>query len=514
VVNFRQVLNLLGLLIVGLGAMLAAAAACSAVMMLRGREAERGAFLGLLVAAGASLALGGVLWRATRARFDMLGRREAFVVVAAAWLCGALMGGLPYFVWAWMAPDRAHAFLNPVNCYFEAMSGFTTTGATVLEDVRSIPAGLLLWRAATQWLGGLGIIVLFVAVLPMLGIGGKRLFSLEMPGPAPEGVRPHIRETARVLWLIYLGMTAIEAVALRIAGLSWFDAVCHTFATVATGGFATRTTSIAGFQSAAVEVIVIVFMVLGGVNFALYYDLIRGRRRSVLRNTEVRCYLTFLTYAAAAVTIALVSAGRPLVLLDGGEVPATWGNAARHGIFTVVSIQTSTGFALSDFDLWPFLARGILIALMFVGGSAGSTAGGLKVVRIVICCKVIIGEIERAFRPNVVRTVKINRAAIDNSMKLETVAYLLIMFAMFLAGAALVSVFEPASSGCDFIDAGTASAAALFNVGPGLGLVSPAKHYGWMSDASKLVLSLLMAVGRLEFFPFAVLFMPRFWKAA
>ncbi|HAK97700.1 MAG TPA: potassium transporter [Planctomycetes bacterium] len=512
--NFRQVFNLLGLLILGLGGMLAAAAACSAVMMMRGREAEHGAFWGLLIAAGASIALGGVLWRATRAQFGMLGRREAFVVVAAAWVVGALIGGLPYFVWAWMSPGQEHAFRNPVNCYFEAMSGFTTTGASVLDDVQSIPSGLLLWRAATQWLGGLGIIVLFVAVLPMLGAGGKRLFSLEAPGPAPEGVRPHIRETARVLWLIYLGMTLVESVALRIAGLPWLEAVCQTFTTVATGGFGTRTASIGGFQSVAVEVIVIVFMVLAGVNFALYYDAIRGRRRSVWRNTELRVYLALLACAAAAVAIALVFAGRPLALLGGGEAPATWGNAARHGIFAVVSIQTTTGFATSDFDLWPFFARGILIALMFVGGSAGATAGGLKVVRIIICCKVIVAEIERAFRPNVVRPVKVNRTAIDHGMKLETLAYVLIMFAMFLGGAALVALCEPASSGCNFVDAGTASASALFNIGPGLGLVGPAKHYGWMTDASKLVLSLLMAVGRLEFFPFAVLFMPRFWKAA
>ncbi len=511
--NFRQVLNILGLLVLGLGGMLAVAAACSGIMLARGRAGEQGALWGLLIAAGVSMVLGGVLWRSTRARFGTLGRREAFVVVASAWLLGACIGGLPFFVWARVASPDGHPFRNPVNCYFEAMSGFTTTGATVLADVESLPSGLLFWRAMTQWLGGLGIVVLFVAVLPLLGAGGKRLFSVEAPGPSPEGtMRPHIRETARVLWLIYAGMTAIEAIALRIAGLSWFEAVCQTFSTVSTGGFGTRNTSIDGFRSFAVDAIILVFMVLGGVNFALYFDAIRGRARSVWRNTELRVYLATLLGASVIVTIALLYAGRPLTAMDGRTEPVSWATAARHGAFAVASIQTTTGFTLADFDPWPFLTRGILVALMFAGGCAGSTSGGVKILRLVICCKVIVAVIERAFRPNVIRPVKVNRAIVDNDMGIETLAYVIGVFAIFLAGGALVMLLEPAGSGCNFVDAGTASAASLFNIGPGLGLVGPARNFGWMSDASKLVLSLLMAIGRLEVFPFAVLLTPRFWK--
>ncbi len=509
--NYRFVINQLGLLLMGMSLMLAAIGAWAGLEWWLGHAMEKQALFALLSGAGAGGAVGGLAWLLTRGEPD-LGRREALLLVAATWLVGAALAALPFGIWAALLPGQSdHAFTSPVNCYFEAMSGLTTTGATILEDIPTVPRSLLLWRAMTHWLGGLGIVVLFVAVLPGLGAGGKRLFKVEAPGPRAEGVRPNIRETARYLWLLYVGLTFAEVVALRIAGVDWYESVCHTFATLATGGFSTHNASIAAYDSVAVDLIVIVFMFAAGINFGLYYQVLRGKTRQALQDTELRVYSVFTLIGVALITLSIY--GTTFTTTAGQPVEAGLGDALRYGTFQHVSIQTTTGFCTADFSVWPFLAKATLIAAMFIGGSAGSTGGGIKVIRIWIMLKVLGAEVERAFRPNVIRPIRVGKMVVDDELRTATVSYVLWFLLLVGVGAGLLMVIERgAEHSLSFTSAATATIASIFNIGPGLERVGATQNYAWFADSSKIILAVLMAVGRLELFAIAVLFTPRFWR--
>ncbi len=513
--NIRHTFKLFSLLIMVLALLMGLIGLGTLLVFEVGLADDRRGEWSLLISAGIGLVCGGLLWWFTRTDDQRFGRREALLLVGVSWLAGAALAALPFFLWAYVdlalaGHEAGHPFENPVNCYFEAMSGLTTTGATILADIPQVPPSLLLWRAMTHWLGGLGIVVLFVAVLPMLGAGGKKMFRVEAPGPAPEGVRPQIRETARVLWMLYLGLTVAEIIALRLAGVpTWYEAVCHTFATLATGGFSTHNASIGAYNSLAVEVVTIVFMFLAGVNFGLYYQMIRGNFRMTWRDTELRVYVICLL--VGSLLIGLTIYGTTITTTRGEQLQATSGVAARQAVFQMVSIQTTTGFCTGDFNQWPFLAQAVLIVAMFIGASAGSTGGGLKIVRIWITLTVLWAELERAFRPTVVRTIKIGRLPVDDDMRLSVIGYVLGVILLTGAGGVLVMLFEPADT-ISFKTAGTAAVATIFNIGPGLGKVGAIENYGFFTSGSKLVLSLLMAIGRLEVFAIAVLFFPRFWR--
>jgi trk/ktr system potassium uptake protein len=512
-VNFRFALNQLGLLFCVLSALQLLIAGWSSLQLLLGDDAELLAARAFTFSALIGFGVGGALWLVNRTAAKTLERREALLMVALSWLVGAALAGLPYLIWANLTAtaNPEHAFLSPVNCYFEAMSGLSTTGATILTGIDELPRSIVLWRAATHWLGGLGIVVLFVAVLPSLGAGGKKLFRVEAPGPEPEGVRPHIRETAQVLWLIYLGLTLAEIVALRLAGMNWFESVCHTFATLATGGFSTIDASVGGFNAWAVDIVIITFMFLAGVNFGLYYKLIRRDYAVLWRDTEFRVYVGIILVATTLVTLSIL--GSPITLTSGEVLDPSAAQAVRHGLFTTVSVQTTTGFCSADFNQWPYLAKAVLITLMFIGASAGSTGGGIKIIRIWIVAKVLIAEMERAFRPYVVRPVKVGSTAIDAPMRYGTLAMVLGYLLIVPAGTFLIVIFEEgAGHSIDITTAGTASVATLFNIGPGLGRVGAIENYAWFTDAAKIVMSILMAIGRLEIFAVAVLFFPRFWS--
>ncbi len=497
------------------------AAACwSAWQYIGGDATERASMEALLFSVSIGLVVALILWTSSREAADFLGRREALLLVALGWLCGAAVSALPYWLWAILRvsrhhgvtralADTGHPFRSFVSCYFEAMSGLTTTGATVLRDVESLPHGLLLWRALTHWLGGLGIVVLFVAVLPNLGVGGKKLFQIEAPGPTSQGVRPRIRETARVLWLIYVGLTVAQILVLRSLGVDWFESVCHTFATLATGGFSTRNASVGAYHSVAIDVTIIFFMVLAGVNFGIYYQLIRRRFYSVWKDPELRLYLSILLVASLIIAFSLIDHG--MVTTTGQVLQPSVIQAIRYSVFQVTSIQTTTGYCTADFDRWGFVAKSVLVGLMFVGASAGSTGGGIKVIRCLIAVKVMLAEVERVFRPNVVRTIKVGRVTVDPELRLATLVYVLGIPTLFMTGAVLLMLLEPTGQ-IDFTTAATASAATLNNIGPGLGLVGATENYDWFSAPSKMVLSILMVLGRLEVYAIFVLFLPRFWR--
>lgn len=499
------------------GIMILVAAGVYLMALIRGSTLDTFAHQALSVTGLGGLLIGVPTWLLNRGGSKFLARKEAMLLVAGTWVVGAALAGMPYYLWAkWKATGvNRHVFQNFVSCYFEAMSGLTTTGATVLSDIESMPRSLLVWRATTHWLGGLGIVVLFVAVLPGLGVGGKRMFMIEAPGPAPEGLVPKIRETAKSLWYIYLGLTAAQVLAL-LPFMSLYESICHTFATLATGGFSTRNASTGAFHhQPMVDVIVVFFMILAGANFGLYYRLTNGDWRSVLRDTELRLYLFVLLFAAAVVSGAVYFDRQPIVLTNGTAVEATAVESVRQGVVTTVSIQTTTGFCTSDFNRWPFLAQGMLVLLMFIGGCSGSTAGGIKVVRVWIALKVLTSEVEKIFRPDVIRPVRLGKATMDPELKLGTVCYFLGCILIFTAGAGAVMLLEQLQpdSPCDFTTAATASAATLFTIGPGLAKVGAIENYGWMSEWSKAVLCVLMAFGRLEIFAIIVLFTPSFWKS-
>jgi trk system potassium uptake protein TrkH len=520
-VNFRLVFKQLGLVLMVLSAAMVLSDLAVWVMPVRHatpEEAETAARVALFLAAGLGLAVGGALWLTLRRTTAHLGRREALLMVALSWLVGAALAAAPFLFWAHLVGEEMadHPFRTFINCYFEAMSGLTTTGATVLKDIEAVAPSLLFWRALTHWLGGLGIVLLFVAILPSLGVGGKRLFRIEAPGPEPEGVRPHIRDTARTLWYIYLGLTVVEILALILIGrLDLYHACCHTFATLATGGFSTRNASVGAHESLPVDVIIIIFMIFAGANFGLYYQVIRRKWKSFFGDTELRVYLSVMFIGALLVIGATWASVDPITLTTGEKVESNLGNSIRQGLFTTVAIKTTTGFCTADFNQWPFLARAVLVMLMFIGGSAGSTAGGIKVIRVWIAFRVMIAEVEKAFRPNVVRPIRVGGAKVDTDLKLSAIAFLVGIIVLFALGAGAVMLLEQAfgDGTCDFTTAATASVATLCTIGPGLGKIGAVENYGWLSDASKIVLSLLMALGRLEIFAILVLFTPRFWKS-
>ena len=442
---------------------------------------------GFALAGVLAAATGQAMWLATREREPDLRRIEALAVVAGTWLVVALLGSVPY-MWAG---------LSPVDAAFESMSGFTTTGATIFTDFGLFGRGLLFWRSLTQWLGGMGVNTLFVAVLPRLAMGVGQLFFAEAPGPTDEKLTPHVRKTAAVLWRLYVGLTLAEFLALSIAGMPIYDALCHAMTTLAAGGFSPNALSIAGYENAAVEWIICVFMFLAGANFALQYRALLGRPGVLVRDEEFRVYTVIVLVAALLVTGFLWRAG-------GGAAVAL-----RQGLFQTLSILTTTGYASVDFELWGDETRMILLTLMFIGGCAGSAAGGPKVIRHVLIGRYTLTELRRTLHPRSVLPVKIGgKVVVDDVMRTVLVFFLFYVLMVALCVMAVILL------GADLITGVTATMATLGNVGPGLGLVGPMANYGHLHPLSKLVLTGAMWVGRLEILTVLALLRPEVWRSA
>jgi trk system potassium uptake protein TrkH len=481
--NRRTIASLLGTLL----AVLALAMATSVVpAWLYGEMRTVGAFA---IACTMTLAAGGALWGWGRGGDPSvgIGRREALVVVSASWVLIGVFGALPYLL--------DGAVTHPADAFFETVAGFTTTGSTILTDIEGLSYGLHWWRCMTHWLGGMGIVVLFIAIFPQLGVGAKHLFKSEVPGPITEGLKPKIKETASVLWKIYVGLTAIEAVLLWTAGMTPFDAIVHSFSTMATGGFSTKNGSLADFDSATIDGIVTVFMFLAGINFALYFVALRGNLSAIWRDTEFRVYLGLVVVSTVAIMINL------------GSTYPSLGKSLQYAGFQVVSVITTTGFGTANFDAWPPFSKALLVLLMFSGGMAGSTAGGMKVSRLIVVLKAASNEVYLTFRPQAVRAVRVGRSVMPEAITRSVVGFF-VLFLFTFAAATLIM----AALGLDVVTASTSVIATLGNIGPGLNRVGSIENFGFIPASGKVVLSVCMILGRLELYTVLVLLVPDFWR--
>lgn len=432
---------------------------------------------------------GGLAWSCKPGK--QISYREGFAIVGLAWLAAAAAGALPYFI--------SYRIPSYLDAYFEAMSGFTTTGSTILPSVEVLGPGLLFWRSLTHWLGGMGIIVLSIAILPILGIGGMQLFQAEMPGPTKDRLAPRIQDTARILWTVYLGFTLLETMLLMWSGMSFYEALCHSFATMATGGFSTDSASVAGFHNPLAEYIIIAFMILAGMNFTLHYRLLRRDFKRVFSNEELRFYLTTGTVATVVIVFFNWS----------GEIYDSVSDNFRDSLFQVWSILTTTGFGTADFDLWPPVCRIILVSLMFLGGMAGSTGGGIKHVRIVIFWKFTKVQIRKLIHPRAVNTIKLDGKRVPDDVVQSILGYLSLYMAVFIFATLIVT-----AQGVDIVTGSTAVIATLNNIGPGLAGVGATKNFADIPSLSKMVLIFCMVAGRLELYTMVILFIPAYWKGA
>jgi len=479
--NLRFVTYLAAVVAVAIGVGILASAGVSAVY----GDPD---FARLLISAAISLAFAApaYAWSRKAAR-AYVGFREAFVGVAVSWVVATVLGAVPYLL---------VGVFGPIDALFESISGFTTTGASVLTDFAQ-PHGIMFWRSLTHWYGGMGIVVLFLAILPAVGGGAIRLFAAESPGPISQRLTPRLRDTARRLWYVYVGISAAEALILMAVGLGPFSAITHTFGTMATGGFSPEAASVGALHSWAAELVIVVFMVVAGGNFALYLWVLAGKGKEALRDAELRLYLGLLGASTILVALSLLIAG-------SHQSPL---HAFREALFQVVSIQTTTGFVTADFDTWNSFAKTLLVMLMFVGGCAGSTAGGIKVVRLLLLWKSAHRALAQAVHPRAVIPVRVSSRAVPDNLVMSVLAFFFLYVSLFAVGTLLV-----ASSNVGLVTAASAVAATFNNVGPGLELVGATLNYAPIAPFGKVVLMALMLLGRLELLPIMLPFTRVFWR--
>ena len=550
--NFRLVIHYLSTVCFLIAAAMAFSLPWASPALSGTPEFERRGFMSLVVSIGVSLLCALALRLiGHKGEGHQLFRREAMAVVGLSWVLATLLGALPYAISGTARGLDAEGQPEPMNVsdwLFESQSGFSTTGATVLKDVENpqlVPRCILFWRSSTQFLGGLGIIVLFVAVLGQ-GSAGKALMRNEMPGPSKAGSQVRMQHTAWAFVAIYVVLIAVLAVLLLFGGLSLFDALCFSFATLATGGFSTYNASVGHFalhpelyDALWIETMILIFMILGGTNFTLLYFVAIGRGLRLLTDTEWRTYMAIIVAASLAIMIfgllsddftppsqAEVATGSPVAPQDPVKppLPQRLGQAARYSTFQVVSILTTTGYATHDFNRWDHFSRGLLFLLMFVGGCAGSTAGGIKVIRHVMFVKILRLEVEQAYRPNVVRPLRIGGEPVeDRDLRKSILVYFCLVLTIFVFSWVFLITVEPdltwetGREGSNvenkLIDSATAIAITLNNVGPGLGTIGATENFAHFSQPSKLLFVLLMMLGRLEIFPILVLMVPQFWRS-
>ncbi len=418
----------------------------------------------------------------------ILSPKEGFLMVSLSWILASFFGALPFYF--------SGTIPNFADAYFETMSGFTTTGASILTNIQAMPYSLLFWRSLTHWLGGMGIVVLTVAIMPLLGIGGLQLLKAEAPGPTVDKITPRIAQTAKILWIIYLAMTVLETILLMFGKMNFFDALTHTFGTLATGGFSTKNTSVGHYNSAYIDGVITVFMVLAGINFTMHFRVISGKFKDAIKDIELKIYLLIFFVASAFITFSLYK-----------TTYKTIGTSIRYATFQVASILTTTGFATTDYEKWPYFAQMILFILMFIGGCSGSTGGGIKVIRIVTLFKQGLNEMKYLIHPKGMFPFKINGQIVKKNIVYSISAFLFLYIFMLL-----VTTFVVATYQFDILTSFTTALATVGNIGPGFGKVGPADNYAFYPNYIKWFLSFAMMVGRLELYTVLIILTPAFWK--
>ncbi|MCK5391133.1 MAG: TrkH family potassium uptake protein [Deltaproteobacteria bacterium] len=444
-----------------------------------------------IISALITTSFGFILETATKPpeRMKEIQRREGFLIAALFWFAASIFGAIPYLIYG--------VFNHPVDAWFESVAGFTTTGATVLTDIEVVPYGMLFWRSFSQWIGGMGIIVLGIAILPRLAVGGMQLMGLEAPGPTTEKITPRIAETAKKLWAVYLLLSFLLIVFLLFAGMPIFDSVLQSFSTMSTGGFSPNNLSVGSYNSSIIDVIITIFMFIAGMNFVLLYWSLRGDFKRLTRNSELKYYFFLNLSVILIVSFELWSTIYP-----------NFFEALRYGSFQVISISTGSGFSTANFDLWPSFSKWFLLMLMFFGGCAGSTTGSIKIIRIMVLLKKGYQELHKIIYPRAVVPIRVNAKPISPEIISSITSFFLIYLFIFLVSTLIVMAAED----LPIITAISACAASIGNVGPGLGEVGPAGNYAGLSSFTKVVLSFLMIIGRLELFTILVIFTPAFWR--
>ncbi|PCI96184.1 MAG: potassium transporter [Flavobacteriales bacterium] len=478
-INIKVVTNIVGSLIIISGALMLLSIPVSIYYKSNDLTA-------IILSSSITLIAGLGLKFATRKnKNDEVKKREGYLIVALGWISMTLFGTLPYVI--------SGAIPDYTNAYFETISGLTTTGASILNDIESLPKGILFWRSMTQWIGGMGIIVLTIAILPLLGVGGMELFASESPGPTKNKIHPRIKETAKRLWFIYFSLTVLQCILLMFAGMDFYDAINHSLTTMSTGGFSTKQASIAAFNSPIIEYIIIVFMFIAGTNFTLLYFGFKLKLKKFWENDE------FKWYAAAVIILCLIIT--PVIYNNNFE------ESFRGVLFQVISILTTTGYATTDFTTWGSFITFIFFLLLFTGASAGSTSGGMKIVRIVLLMKNGFLEFKRRLHPNAIVPVNLNRQVVSSKIIYNLLAFVFFYLFLFVVGSIALTFF-----GLEFKEALSAAATSIGNVGPGIGELGPAGNFYNLPNPAKWILAILMLMGRLELFTIAILFTPYFWR--
>ena len=480
-INFKTIIRIIGILLLLETVMFLV---CSSVSFYY-RESD---MLDFWKAGGITAGIGLLLAALGKGGERQLTRRDGYVLVSFAWVAFSLFGMLPFYIGGYI-PDIADAF-------FETMSGFSSTGATILDDIESLPHGILFWRSMTQWIGGLGIIMFTIAVLPIFGVSGLQVFAAEASGPTHDKVHPRIGITAKWIWSIYAGITALLVGLLMLGGMDWFDSICHAFATTGTGGFSTKQASVAYYKSPYIEYVISIFMFISGINFTLLLLFVNRKFKKFIGNAELKFYFGSVVLFTAVIAIVLYYTS-----------PMGMEESFRKSLFQVISLHTSTGFATDDYMQWSPVLWGLLTIIMLMGACAGSTTGGLKCIRMVILTKVSRNEFKHILHPNAILPVRINKQVISPSIVSTVLAFCFIYISIIVIGTLLMmamGVGAEESMGCVISSIG--------NMGPGLGETGPAYSWNALPDAAKWLLSFLMLLGRLELFTVLLLFTPDFWK--
>ncbi|MDT0645340.1 potassium transporter TrkG [Zunongwangia sp. F260] len=492
--NYQIIMHVMGLLLICNGGFMLTAVLVSWYY-------EDGVTMEISTSALITLFVGTLLMFSTRGHNKDMKQREGYIIVTFGWIFMALSGTLPYVI--------SESIPRFTNAFFETMSGYTTTGASILNDIEVVPKGILFWRSLTHWIGGMGIIVLAIAILPLLGIGGMQLFAAEAPGPSADKLKPRITDTAKRLWLIYVSYTIAETILLKVAGMNLFDAANHALSTLSTGGFSTKNASVAYWNDQPIiQYIIILFMFLAGSNFVMSYFSFKGKVQRVLHDDEFRWYFYFI--ASFTIIAALIIYFQADVGLSSIDHPMVWGEAEsafRHSLFQVLAVITTTGFVSADYTMWtPFLTI-FFFGMFFLGGSAGSTAGGVKVMRHIIMIKNGMIEFKRTLHPNAILPVRFNKKSISKEIVFNILGFFILYMLSFIIGAVVL-----ASLDLDFETAIGGAASSLGNIGPAFGGLSPVNNFDMLPDFGKWWCAFLMLIGRLELFTVLIILTPFFWR--